>query len=49
MTKLDLAGILQTYALKISKANSKNKTIEIIKRLKEELNIKRIRKEYEDD
>ena len=46
MNKLDLAGILHTYAMNIAACgDNKEQVIKIIKRLKEELNIKEIRKE----
>ena len=46
MNKLDLAGILHTYAMNIAACgDDKKQVISIIKRLKEELNIKEIRKE----
>ena len=47
MTKLDLVGTLQTYALKVASVNKKEKIIEMIKDLKKELNIKELRKELE--
>ncbi len=46
MNKLDLAGTLQAYAMRLTScSDDKEKIISIIKRLKEELNIKEIRKE----
>ena len=49
MSNLDLVGILQTYALKIAHCDNDERIIKIIKDLKEELNIKRIRKELKDE
>lgn len=49
MIKLDLVGTLQTYALKVSSCNNKEKIIKVIKELKEELNIKYLRKELENE
>ena len=48
MTKLDIVGTLQSYALIIVSCRNDEKIIEVIKRLKEELNIKKIRKELKD-
>ena len=45
MNKLDLSGILHTYAMNIAACgNDKEQVIKIIKRLKEELNIAEIRR-----
>lgn len=52
MKKLDLVGILQTYALKIASCDNPERIIKIIKELKQEMNIKQLRKdlikEYEE-
>ena len=48
MNKLDLAGILHTYAMNIAVCgDNKEQVIKIIKRLKEELNIAEIKKGWE--
>ena len=49
MTKLDVVGTLQTYALKVESCYNKEKIIKVIKELKEELNIKYLRKELDND
>lgn len=48
MINLDVAGLLQTYAYKVAKCEDKETIIKIIKKLKEELNITKLRKELED-
>ena len=48
MNKLALAGILHTYAMNIAACgDNKEQVIKIIKRVKEELNIAEIRREWE--
>ena len=47
MNKLDLAGILHTYAMNIAACgDDKEQVIKITKRLKEELNIAEIRRKW---
>ena len=48
MPKLDLVGILQTYALRVASCNRTERIIEIIKELKQELNIKKLRKDLKE-
>ena len=48
MNKLDLAGTLQAYAMRLTACgDDKEQVIKIIKRLKEELNIAEIRRKWE--
>lgn len=49
MSRLDLVGTLQTYALRVASCHKKEKIIEIIKELKKEFNIKELRKGLEND
>ena len=49
MSRLDIVGILQTYALRVATCHKKEKIIKIIKELKKEFNIKELRKELEND
>lgn len=43
MTKLDIAGILMTYAEKISKARNKDKVKDFVRELKRELDLRKLR------
>ena len=47
MNNLDVAGILMTYSLKASKARNTEHLREIISELKKELDLRKVRMNYE--
>lgn len=42
MTNLDISGMLTTYAIKISKTSDKEKIKELLRELKQELDLRKV-------